>query len=82
MYLQNMSQLENHYSKNEAKEIDGNMMNWWHIQTPEQETNQLLSDQLGKVEVVTESVNSQVGHDRQDKGNRQATIQSRPLLLC
>lgn len=80
MYLQNMSQLENHYSKNEAKEIDGNMMNWWHIQTPEQETNQLLSDQLGKVEVVTESVNSQVGHDRQDKGNRQATIQSRPLL--
>lgn len=46
----------------------------------DEQTNEALSKQLGEIEVQTESVNSQIGLDRQDRGNRMVQVNKVRLL--
>ncbi|GAK31554.1 type IV secretory pathway, VirD4 protein [Weissella oryzae SG25] len=80
IYLQSLSQLELKYTKEEVKEISDNTLTWNHILTPNAETNTEFSKALGEIEVMEESVNSQVGLDHQDRGNRQMNKVKVPLL--
>lgn len=80
MYVQDDVQVAKHYSESEAKEIMNNMLTQFHIQTKDRDTNQAVSDRLGEIEVQKEIVNSQMGEQQQDKGNRQVSIDKMPLL--
>ncbi|MCK8605735.1 type IV secretory system conjugative DNA transfer family protein [Leuconostoc citreum] len=80
LYIQTLTQPRLHYSEMETNDINGNMGNWFHILTNDTQTNEALSKELGDVEVQTESVNSQIGHDRQDRGNRQIQVNKMRLL--
>ncbi|MFL2019226.1 type IV secretory system conjugative DNA transfer family protein [Weissella hellenica] len=80
MYVQDDVQVAKHYSESEAKEIMNNMLTQFHIQTKDRDTNQAVSDRLGKIEVQKEIVNSQMGEQQQDRGNRQISIDKMPLL--
>ena len=52
----------------------------FHIQTKDRDTNQAVSERLGEIEVQKEIVNSQMGEQQQDRGNRQISIDKMPLL--
>lgn len=80
MYVQDDVQVAKHYSESEAKEIMNNMLTQFHIQTKDWDTNQAVSERLGEIEVQKEIVNSQMGEQQQDKGNRQVSIDKMPLL--
>ncbi|MFT8841133.1 MAG: type IV secretory system conjugative DNA transfer family protein [Leuconostoc citreum] len=80
LYIQTLTQPRLHYSEMETNDINGNTGNWFHILTNDEPTNEALSKQLGEVEVQTESVNSQIGLDRQDRGNRHAQVSKVRLL--
>ncbi|MGR8861852.1 type IV secretory system conjugative DNA transfer family protein [Leuconostoc citreum] len=80
LYIQTLTQPRLHYSEMETNDINGNTGNWFHILTNDEQTNEALSKQLGEVEVQTESVNSQIGLDRQDRGNRHAQVSKVRLL--
>ena len=80
MYVQDDVQVAKHYSESEAKEIMNNMLTQFHIQTKDRDTNQAISDRLGEIEVQKEIVNSQMGEQQQDKGNRQVSIDKMSLL--
>ncbi len=80
LYIQTLTQPRLHYSEMETNDINGNTGNWFHILTNDESTNEALSKQLGEVEVQTESVNSQIGLDRQDRGNRHAQVAKVRLL--
>ncbi|WP_407124319.1 type IV secretory system conjugative DNA transfer family protein [Weissella paramesenteroides] len=80
MYVQDDVQVAKHYSESEAKEIMNNMLTQFHIQTKDQDTNRAVSERLGEIEVQKEIVNSQMGEQQQDKGNRQVSIDKMPLL--
>ncbi|CUR63658.1 Type IV secretory pathway, VirD4 components [Leuconostoc inhae] len=80
LYIQTLTQPRLHYSEMETNDINGNTGNWFHILTNDEPTNEALSKQLGEVEVQTESVNSQIGLDRQDRGNRQIQVSKVRLL--
>ena len=80
MYVQDDVQVAKHYSESEAKEIMNNMLTQFHIQTKDRDTNQAVSDRLGEIEVQKEIVNSQMGEQQQDRGNRQISIDKMPLL--
>ena len=80
LYIQTLTQPRLHYSEMETNDINGNTGNWFHILTNDEQTNEALSKQLGEVEVQTESVNSQIGLDRQDRGNRQSQVNKVRLL--
>lgn len=80
MYVQDDVQVAKHYSESEAKEIMNNMLTQFHIQTKDRDTNQAVSDRLGEIEVQKEIVNSQMGEQQQDKGNRQVSIDKMSLL--
>lgn len=80
LYIQTLTQPRLHYSEMETNDINGNTGNWFHILTNDAQTNEALSKELGEVEVQTESVNSQIGHDRQDRGNRQIQVNKVRLL--
>ncbi|MCK8605679.1 type IV secretory system conjugative DNA transfer family protein [Leuconostoc citreum] len=80
LYIQTLTQPRLHYSEMETNDINGNTGNWFHILTNDVATNEALSKQLGEIEVQTESVNSQIGHDRQDRGNRQIQVNKVRLL--
>lgn len=80
IYLQSLSQLNMQYSPDEVQEIRDNSLNWIHILSPNAETNEALSKALGEVEVQTESVNSQMGEDRLNRGNRHINKEKVALL--
>lgn len=80
LYIQTLTQPRLHYSEMETNDINGNTGNWFHILTNDEQTNEALSKQLGETEVQTESVNSQIGLDRQDRGNRHAQVAKVRLL--
>ncbi|CAM4285407.1 type IV secretory system conjugative DNA transfer family protein [Weissella hellenica] len=80
MYVQDDVQVAKHYLESEAKEIMNNMLTQFHIQAKDRDTNQAVSDRLGEIEVQKEIVNSQMGEQQQDKGNRQVSIDKVPLL--
>ncbi|WP_439819436.1 TraM recognition domain-containing protein [Weissella paramesenteroides] len=80
MYVQDDVQVAKQYSESEAKEIMNNMLTQFHIQTKDRDTNQAVSERLGEIEVQKEIVNSQMGEQQQDKGNRQISIDKMPLL--
>ncbi|WP_349549715.1 type IV secretory system conjugative DNA transfer family protein [Leuconostoc pseudomesenteroides] len=80
LYIQTLTQPRLHYSEMETNDINGNTGNWFHILTNDAPTNEALSKELGEIEVQTESVNSQIGHDRQDRGNRQIQVNKVRLL--
>ncbi|WP_224154489.1 type IV secretory system conjugative DNA transfer family protein [Leuconostoc gelidum] len=80
LYIQTLTQPRLHYSEMETNDINGNTGNWFHILTNDEQTNETLSKQLGEVEVQTEAVNSQIGIDRQDRGNRLAQVGKVRLL--
>jgi type IV secretory pathway TraG/TraD family ATPase VirD4 len=80
MYVQDDVQVAKHYSESEAKEIMNNMLTQFHIQTKDWDTNRAVSERLGEIEVQKEIVNSQMGEQQQDKGNRQVSIDKMPLL--
>ncbi|WEA53838.1 type IV secretory system conjugative DNA transfer family protein [Weissella paramesenteroides] len=80
MYVQDDVQVAKQYSESEAKEIMNNMLTQFHIQTKDRDTNQAVSERLGEIEVQKEIVNSQMGEQQQDRGNRQISIDKMPLL--
>ncbi|WP_083485558.1 type IV secretory system conjugative DNA transfer family protein [Weissella kandleri] len=80
LYLQSIAQLSLKYSKEEVTEIDDNTLSWYHVLTPNKDTNKEVSDALGTIKVLEESVNSQVGLDHDDRGNRQMNRVDVPLL--
>lgn len=80
LYIQTLTQPRLHYSEMETNDINGNTGNWFHILTNDDATNESLSKQLGEVEVQTETVNSQIGIDRQSRGNRHAQVNKVRLL--
>jgi|GEM_PF-2244518 len=80
MYVQDESQIGKHYSDKEVSEIKNNMMTSVLIQTKDMQTNKDMSERLGNIEIQKEMVNSQMGTQQQDRGNRQMSIESIPLL--
>ncbi|GLY46150.1 conjugal transfer protein [Leuconostoc lactis] len=80
LYIQTLTQPRLHYSEMETNDINGNTGNWFHILSNDEQTNEALSKQLGEIEVQTESVNSQIGLDRQDCGNRMVQLNKVRLL--
>lgn len=80
LYIQTLTQPRLHYSEMETNDINGNTGNWFHILSIDEQTNEALSKQLGEIEVQTESVNSQIGLDRQDRGNRMVQFNKVRLL--
>ena len=80
LYIQTLTQPRLHYSEMETNDINGNTGNWFHILSNDEQTNEALSKQLGEIEVQTESVNSQIGLDRQDRGNRMVQVNKVRLL--
>lgn len=80
MYVQDEAQIGKHYESEEVSEIKNNMMTTVLIQTKDVETNKAMSERLGDIEVQKELVNSQIGMQQQDKGNRQISIDKVPLM--
>ncbi|WP_288503691.1 type IV secretory system conjugative DNA transfer family protein [uncultured Weissella sp.] len=80
MYVQDDVQLTKHYAEAEATEIMNNMMTQFHILSKDVKTNEEVSKRLGEIEVQKELVNSQMGTQQQDRGNRQLSIDKVPLM--
>lgn len=80
MYVQDDVQLTKHYSESEASEIMNNMLTQFHILSKDAGTNEAVSKRLGEIEIQKELVNSQMGTQQQDRGNRQLSLEKVPLM--
>jgi len=80
MYVQDDVQVTKHYSESEASEIMNNMLTQFHILSKDAGTNEAVSKRLGEIEIQKELVNSQMGSQQQDRGNRQLSIEKVPLM--
>ncbi|TYC51062.1 type IV secretion system protein VirD4 [Weissella muntiaci] len=80
LYLQDDVQISKHYSDIESKEIKSNMLTQYYLQTKDSGTKEEVSKRLGNIEVQKELVNSQMGEQQQDRGNRVVSIDSVPLM--
>ncbi|AFA47914.1 VirD4-like conjugal transfer protein, CD1115 family [Acetobacterium woodii] len=80
-WVQGSSQLEEKYSKEEARTIKGNCENWIYLQTDDAETLKEISDKLGPYTTSSYSISSSQQKHQSASSSQSLNLISRPLLL-